>query len=425
MPASLKSQFLIESQARGFIHQSTDLEGLDHRMMQKPIVAYLGFDATADSLHVGSLVQIMWLRLLQRTGHKPIVLLGGGTTKIADPSDKDGLRKLLTDEEIDHNVRSIAELFTRYLTFGDGPTDAILVNNNDWLSQLGYLDVLRKFGPHFTLNRMLTFESVKRRLDREQPLTFLEFNYMILQSIDFLELNERFGCTLQMAGADQWGNIVSGADLTRRIKGEETFGITTPLITTSTGAKMGKTAQGAVWLHKEKLPVFDFWQYWRNTPDADVIRFLNLFTDLDLSEIEKISTLKGSELNEAKKILANAATDITHGKEARLEAEKAAQKVFEQGQGSLEGLPTITLSPKDFTPEGASILDLFQQCGLTKSRGESRRLIRGGGARLNDTPISDEGMHLTTQDFKNQESIKLSSGRKRHVQLQLKRPQDS
>ncbi|MCP4923747.1 MAG: tyrosine--tRNA ligase [bacterium] len=419
MSPSLKSQFLIESQARGFVHQSTDLEGLDQCMAAQPIVAYLGFDATADSLHVGSLVQIMWLRLLQRCGHKPIVLLGGGTTKVGDPSDKDGLRKLLDDETIDHNVQSIGDLFKRYLTFGEGPTDAILVNNNDWLSGLGYLEVLRKFGPHFTLNRMLTFESVKRRLDREQPLTFLEFNYMILQSIDFLELNQRFGCVLQMAGADQWGNIVSGADLTRRIKGSETFGITTPLITTSTGAKMGKTAQGAIWLNKEKLPVFDFWQYWRNTPDADVIRFLKLFTDLDLSEIEKLSALEGSQLNEAKKILANAATDITHGKDARIEAEQAAQKVFEEGQGSLEGLPTVKISSKDIMAEGISILDLFQHCGLTKSRGEGRRLIRGGGARLNDVSLADEEKQVTLQDFGDEKSLKLSSGRKRHIQVQL------
>ena len=418
MNHSFKSKFIKESHQRGFIHQSTDLQDLDKKMSEKPIVAYIGFDATADGLHVGSLVQIMWLRLLQRTGNKPIILIGESTTKIGDPSDKNSLRKILQDEEIKHNVKSIKKILQRYLKFGDGPTDALIVNNEEWLSKLNYLKVLKRFGSYFTLNRMLTFESVKRRLKREQPLTFLEFNYIILQSIDFFELNNRFNCVLQMAGADQWSNIISGINLIKRINKSKAFGITTPLITTTTGEKMGKTAQGALWLNKDKSSTFNYWQYWRNTADEDVFRFLKIFTEIKISEIQKLYSLKGSNINEAKIILANAATNITHGKEASIQAAKTADSIFKKSNTNLD-LEKITINQNQIDGNGISILDILQRSKLTHSRSESRRLIRAGATKLNDIKIFDETKYIKIKDFKENNYLKLSIGHKKHIKIIL------
>lgn len=413
---SLKSDFLRISQERGFIHQCTDLDQLDKRLCEKPIVAYIGFDATADSLHVGSLVQIMWLRWLQKTGHKPLVLMGGGTTKIGDPSDKDTMRKLLSEKDIAQNITHISTIFEKFLTFGEGETDALLLNNDDWLSGLEYIPFLREIGRHFTINRMLTFENVKRRLDREQPLTFLEFNYMILQAYDYYELNKTYGCELQMGGSDQWGNILNGTELIRRLAGKDSFGLTVPLITTADGAKMGKTADGAIWLREDKLPVFDFWQFWRNTQDADVGRFLRLFTELPLEEINRLESLQGSEINEAKKILADEVTRLTHGDEAVVKARETAKTVFESGGGTMGGteLPRVQI-PKAELVTGIPGYEILKRAGLAASNGDARRLIRGGGGRLNDVPFTGEDQLVTLKDQTREGIIKLSAGKKRHA----------
>lgn len=416
------SEFLKESHARGFIHQGTDLEGLDQLLSRQTVIAYLGFDATAKSLHVGNLVQIMRLRLLQRSGHKPIVLMGGGTTRIGDPSGKDEMRQVLDETKIAENLESIKKIFAKYLTFGDGPTDAIMVNNADWLNSLNYLDFLRDYGRHFSINRMLTFDSVRQRLEREQSLSFLEFNYMILQAFDFLELHRRYGIKLQMGGADQWGNIISGVDLIRRLTQQEAFGLTSPLITTASGAKMGKTAQGAIWLEANLLSSYNFWQYWRNTADGDVGRFLRLFTDLPLAEIERLEKLKDAEINEAKKILADETTKLCHGENAVLEARKIAANLFENPEGNLldSAIPTIFIDA-DLFSQGLPIYEALRLGGLAESNGEARRLIRGGGARIDDQPIDNESLSLNLGDLKDKDYFKLSAGKKRHVLLKLQK----
>ena len=388
---------------RGYIHQATDAAGLDALASKQVVPGYIGFDATAPSLHVGSLVQIMLLRRLQQAGHKPIVLMGGGTTKIGDPSGKDESRKLLTAEGIQANIASIRQVFERYLTFGDGPTDAVMVDNDAWLSQLGYVDLLRDVGPHFTINRMLTFDSVKLRLDREQPLTFLEFNYMILQAYDFRELALHHGCRLQMGGSDQWGNIVNGIELTRRMEGKEVFGLTTPLLTTADGAKMGKTAAGAVWLNEDALPAYDFWQYWRNTDDRDVGKFLRLFTDLPLGEITRFETLGGSEINAAKVVLANEITRLCRGEAAAQAAQATAEATF--AGGGVGGVLPVFSMPS----EGISVIDALVGIGFAASRGEAKRLIAGGGARLNGAAITDESAHIAGGTEQ-----RLSAGKKKH-----------
>ncbi|SMH58316.1 tyrosine--tRNA ligase [Azospirillum agricola] len=417
MTTTPSSDFLRTLQERGFIHQCTDLAALDERATKGPIVAYIGFDCTADSLHVGSLLPIMMLRWLQKTGHKPIVLMGGGTTKIGDPSGKDEARQLLTDEVIAANMAGIKRIFGRYLTFGDGPTDAVMVNNGDWLDELKYIPLLRDIGRHFTINRMMSFESVKLRLEREQPLTFLEFNYMILQAYDFVELKRRLGCTLQMGGSDQWGNIINGVELGRRTDGAELFGLTTPLLTTSSGAKMGKTAAGAVWLTADKLGAYDFWQYWRNTEDADVGRFLRLYTELPLDEVARLERLEGAGINEAKKILANEVTRLAHGEEAAKEAAETARRAFEEGAAA-EGLPTIDVARADLEA-GIAVVDLLVSAGLAASKGEARRLIKGGGAKLNDGAIADETAKATAGDLNADSVVKLSAGKKRHVLVKV------
>lgn len=411
----MKSDFLKILEERGFINQATDLEALDNILKSEKITAYIGFDATASSFHVGSLVQIMVLYWLQQTGNRPLVLIGGGTTKIGDPTGKDESRKLLNDEDIQKNIESLARVFERAVTFGKAPQDAILLNNADWLDHLNYAHFLRDYGTHFTINRMITFDSVRLRLEREHPMTFLEFNYMILQAYDFLEFYRRYGCLLQIGGADQWGNIINGVELVRRVERKAVYGLTTPLITTSSGAKMGKTAQGAVWLNADKLSPFDYWQFWRNTEDQDVGRFLRLFTLLPMEEIQRLEQLQGSEINEAKKILADCATAFIHGEEAVKEARATAQKLFESQESTLEdaSLPTLILSPAELE-KGASILDLFCRLGLAASKGEARRLIEGGGARLNDIPIKDETMIVTAPLFETQPILKLSAGKKRH-----------
>ncbi|WGI20417.1 tyrosine--tRNA ligase [Amylibacter sp. IMCC11727] len=410
-----KSEFLHVMQSRGFLQDCTDLEGLDDRLLEGVLPAYIGFDATADSLHVGSLIQIMMLRWLQKTGHKPITLMGGGTTKIGDPSGKDESRKMMTPEVIDSNVGGIFKVFEKYLTFGDGPTDAVQPNNAEWLDKLNYIEFLRDIGPHFTINRMLTFESVKQRLDREQPLTFLEFNYMLLQSYDFMELNKRFGCGLQMGGSDQWGNIVNGVDLTRRISQTQVFGLTTPLLTKADGSKMGKSAAGAIWLNEDKLSAYEFWQFWRNTLDADVGKFLRLFTEIDLDECDRLGALEGSEINEAKVILANAATTLAHGAEAAAAAEATAKEVFEKG-GVGDDLPTVSLDTAD-VGDAISIVQLFVKSGLSGSGKEAKRLIADGGAKLDDVAVTDAGTMVSADQLR--ASIKLSAGKKRHALAKL------
>jgi tyrosyl-tRNA synthetase len=410
----MADDFLAEATSRGFVHQCTDAEALRARMRDGPIAAYIGFDCTADSLHVGSLVSIMLLRLLQRHGHRPVVLLGGGTTRIGDPSGKDESRQLLSDGEIAANMAGIARVFARYLRSGDGPADAVMANNADWLDALGYIPLLREVGIHFTVNRMLTMDSVRLRLEREQPLTFLEFNYMILQSYDFRELFRRHGVRLQMGGSDQWGNIVAGADLVRRMEGETVFGLTTPLITTASGAKMGKTARGAVWLNAERLSPWEFWQFWRNTEDADVGRFLRLFTELPLAEIARLERLGGAEINEAKKVLAREATALCHGEAAAQEAEATARATFEEG-GAASSLPTHAV-PRAALAEGIPLFRLLAETGLAASNAEAKRLIRGGGARLNDGPIADEAAVLTEADLRDG-AAKLSAGRKNHRRI--------
>jgi tyrosyl-tRNA synthetase len=406
-----KSEFLHEATERGFVFQCTDSEALDAAFAKGSVAGYIGFDCTADSLHVGSLVQIMLLRLMQRFGHKPVTLMGGGTTRIGDPSFRDEARQLLSDEQIAVNMEGIKRCFAPFVRFGDAPSDAIMPNNADWLDKLSYIQLLREVGIHFSVNRMLSFDSVRTRLEREQGLTFLEFNYSILQSYDFRELYRHHGVTLQMGGSDQWGNIVSGVDLVRRTEAKQVFGLTTPLLTTASGGKMGKTAKGAVWLTADKVSAYDYWQYWRNTEDADVGRFLKLFTDLPLDEIARLETLGGAEINEAKKILATAATALAHGVTAAEAAAGTARLAFEQGVAA-DALPSITVDAAELSA-GISAIKLFVEAGLAASNGEARRLIRGGGARLNDTPITDEALVVTTADLVDG-AAKLSAGRKQH-----------
>jgi tyrosyl-tRNA synthetase len=408
-----RSEFVQTLVARGYLHQCTDLEGLDARAAAGPITAYVGYDATADSLHIGNLVSIMMLHWLQQTGHRPIVLMGGGTTKVGDPSGKDETRQMLTDEKIAANIASIRATFDNFVRFGESATDAILVNNADWLDALAYIPMLRDIGRHFTINRMLTFDSVKLRLEREQPLTFLEFNYMILQAYDFVELARRHDCALQMGGSDQWGNIVNGIDLGRRVAEKELFGLTTPLITTASGAKMGKTADGAVWLKADRFAPYDYWQFWRNTEDADVGRFLRLFTDLPLDEIARLEALEGSEINDAKKILANAATRMLHGADAAEQAAETAAQTFEAGV-TAEGLPTTEM-PRDELDAGIALFALMARAGLAASNSEARRLIKGGGARVNDEPVREETHEVGADAINADGVIKLSAGKKRHA----------
>ena len=408
-----KSEFLRRFIDRGFLHQCTAIEELDRLALSGGLTAYIGFDATADSLHVGSMVQIMMLRLLQQAGGKPIVLMGGGTTKVGDPTGKDESRKLLSTEDINRNIAGIQKIFAQFLKFGDGPTDAVMVNNADWLEKLNYIDFLRDYGRHFSVNRMLAFDSVKLRLEREQPLTFLEFNYMILQAYDFLELARRQNCRLQIGGSDQWGNIVNGVELGRRVDDRELFGLTTPLITLASGAKMGKTAAGAIWLNEERLPAYDYWQFWRNVEDADVGRFLRLFTDLPLDEIARLEKLEGAEINAAKIVLADAATRMCRGEAAAKAAHETAQKTFVEG-GLGGDLPVIDV-PKSELAEGIAAFDLFRRAGFAASNGEARRLIKGAGAKLNDETVSDENRKISLADLNAEGVIKLSFGKKRHA----------
>ena len=411
-----KSDFLTVMIERGFMKDCTDIERLDAVLLAGGVPAYIGFDCTASSLHVGSLLQIMMLRWLQKTGQKPVVLMGGGTTKVGDPSGKDESRKLLTTEQIEGNKRGIFSVFEKYMAFGDGPTDAIMVDNADWLDKLNYIDFLREYGPHFTINRMLSFDSVRLRLDREQPLTFLEFNYMLLQAYDFAELYRRIGCRLQLGGSDQWGNIINGMELGRRVEGAELFGITTPLIATADGAKMGKSADGAVWLNADMRSPYEFWQFWRNTMDADVGRFLRLFTELPLDEVARLEALEGQEINEAKKVLATAVTTLCHGAEVAAQAEEAARATFEQGTLS-DDLPTVTLEAAEIG-DGISLGQLFVRAGLSKSGKEAKRLVADGGAKLDDDAVSDAGMMLTAADFASGPR-KLSAGKKRHALVRV------
>ena len=407
------SMFLSTAVERGFIHQCTDFEALDQRLRDGRVTGYIGYDCTADSLHVGSLVGIMLLRLFQKCGHKPIVLMGGGTTRIGDPSGKDEARRLLDDSEIARNMAGIRMVFAKFIEFGDSPGDAIMVNNTDWLDELRYILLLRDVGRHFSVNRMLTQDSIRLRLERDQPLSFLEFNYPILQAYDFVSLARRFGCELQIGGSDQWGNIVGGVELGRRSDRSTLFGLTTPLIATASGVKMGKSVGGAVWLNAEKLSPYEYWQFWRNTEDADVGRFLRLFTELPVGEITKLGQLDGSELNEAKKILATEATALCHGQDAAQAAAATAHAVFEGG-GSGSELPRIEL-PHDLLARGIPAFELFTRVGLAASNGEARRLIRGGGARINDRVIEDEKWLVSLADVSSQGELKLSAGRKRHI----------
>jgi tyrosyl-tRNA synthetase len=407
-----KSEFLKVLQSRGYIHQVTHPEELDDAASRGVVVGYVGYDATAPSLHVGNLISIMMLRRLQQTGHKPIVIVGGGTTKVGDPSGKDETRKLLTHEEIQANIAAQKQAFARFLTFGDGPTDAVLVDNDEWLSKLGYIEFLRDYGVHFTVNRMLAFDSVKLRLDREQPLTFIEFNYMLMQATDFLELNRRYGCVLQMGGSDQWGNIVNGVELIRRVDQKPAFGLTTPLLATASGAKMGKTAQGAVWLNADLLSPYDYWQFWRNTEDGDVGRFLRLYTDLPLDEIALLAALPGAQINDAKKVLANAATTLLHGSEEAAKAAAASEAAFEQGRLS-DDLPTHEV-PTAELEAGIVLAALAADAGLAGSRGEARRLAQGGGLRVNDKAELDANRTVTGADLVDG-VVKLAAGKKKIV----------
>lgn len=409
---AFKSEFLKTLQARGYIHQISHPQELDEATAGGVIAAYIGFDATATSLHVGSLIQIMMLRRLQQAGHKPVVLMGGGTTKVGDPSGRDESRKMLTDADIERNIAGIRTVFEKFLTFGNGPTDAVMVNNDAWLSKLGYLEFLREYGPHFTVNRMLTFDSVRLRLEREQPLTFLEFNYMLMQAVDFRHLNRTMGVQLQMGGSDQWGNIINGVELVRRMDQKAAFALTTPLLTTSSGAKMGKTAQGAVWLNADLLSPYDYWQFWRNTEDADVGRFLRLFTDLPLDEIARLEALEGAQINDAKKVLANEATRMLHGEEAARAAEAAARAAFEEGRLSGD-LPTHEVARADLAA-GIALAALAADAGLASSRGEARRLAQGGGLRVNDAQETD-GARLVSEADLVDGVVKLAAGKKKIV----------
>ena len=411
---SYQSDFINIITERGYMHQATNIDDLDQMASKRCIPAYIGFDCTANSLHVGSLIQIMMLRILQKTGHKPIVLMGGGTTKIGDPSGKDTQRPLLSDQDIEKNKQGIKRIFENYLSFGDGATDAVMVDNAEWLDELGYISFLRNFGMHFSVNRMLSMDSVKLRLDREQPLSFLEFNYAILQAYDFMELRRRYGCLLQMGGSDQWGNIVTGIDLTRRVDEQSVYGLTSPLITTASGAKMGKSAQGAIWLNEDHLSVWDFWQFWRNTEDNDVGRFLRLFTELPLDEIARLEALEGQDINDAKIILANEVTALCHSPEQAKAAEATANQAFNEGKLAA-GLPQFSASLP------LSLIDALKLCGFAASNGEARRLIRGGGGRVNDISITDEDHQITSTDTNPDGEIKISSGKKRHAILQTAR----
>ena len=411
--AKHKSEFVQTVMERGFIQDCSDIEALDDLASREIITAYIGFDCTATSLHAGSLLPIMLLRWLQQTGHQPLVLMGGGTTKVGDPSGKDQSRRLLTTSQISKNLTSIKSIFSNYLTFGDDPNGAMMVNNADWLDELNYIEFLRDYGPHFTINRMLKFDSVKLRLDREHPLTFLEFNYMILQAYDFLELSRRFNCRMQMGGSDQWGNIINGVELGRRVDQVPLLGLTSPLLTTASGAKMGKTAAGAVWLNESLTSSYEFWQYWRNTEDADVGKFLRLFTELPLSEIARLESLEGAELNEAKKILATNVTALCHGSDAADAARITAQETFESGGAGID-LPTVEISSGNLQL-GIAAFELFHQAGLTNSKGEARRLIKGGGARVNGAAVSNEMQKIGTSDMNAEGFIKLTAGKKRHV----------
>lgn len=410
-----RSDWLQTLAARGYIHQITHPEELDGAAAGGAITGYIGFDATAPSLHVGSLIQIMLLRRLQQAGHRPIVVMGGGTTKVGDPSGKDESRKLLTDADIAANIAGIKSVFAKLLRFGEGPQDAILVDNDAWLSKLGYVEFLRVYGQHFTINRMLSFDSVRLRLEREQPLTFIEFNYMLMQAVDFLELNRRHGCVLQMGGSDQWGNIVSGVELIRRIDGKPAFGLTTPLLATASGAKMGKTAQGAVWLNAESLAPYGFWQFWRNTEDGDVGRFLRLFTDLPLAEIARLEALQGAEINAAKIALANAVTAMLHGEEAAREAHTAAAAAFAGGVG--DGLPSVEITPGEL--EGLRLAAALTRAGLTASNGEAKRHLKAGAVLVNGAPTADENATLSAADVLDG-VVKLTLGKKRHALLRVR-----
>ncbi|WP_192356080.1 tyrosine--tRNA ligase [Mesorhizobium mediterraneum] len=411
--SALKSDFLRIMSERGFIHQISDDAGLDQLFAKETVTAYVGYDATATSLHIGNLISATMLYWLQETGHRPIALMGGGTSMIGDPSFRDDQRKLLTPEAIATNIEGIKRIFGRILRFGDGPNDAIMVNNADWLMKLNYVEFLRDVGRHFSVNRMLTFDSVKLRLEREQSLSFLEFNYMILQGYDFVELSRRYGCRLQMGGSDQWGNIINGVDLGHRMGTPQLYALTTPLLTTSSGAKMGKSAKGAVWLNGDLYSPYDFWQYWRNTEDADVTRFLKIFTRLPLTEIARLAALGGSEINEAKKVLATETTAIVHGREAAEQAEETARKTFEEG-ALAETLPTVEVGKADLE-SGVGILSLFVTAGLAASNGEARRHIQGGAVRLNDQSVSDDRRLVTLQDLGPEQVVKLSLGKKKHV----------
>ena len=412
-----RSDFLRILTERGFIHQCSDYQGLDEKARKGELIAYIGFDCTAASLHVGSLLPIMMLRWLQKTGGKPVPLMGGGTTRVGDPSGKDETRKILTVEDIENNKNGIKQVFSHFLKFGDGPKDAIMPDNAEWLTKLNYIDFLRDVGRHFSVNRMLTMDSVKMRIDRDQELSFLEFNYMCLQSYDFVELNRRYGCVLQMGGSDQWGNIVTGVDLGRRMGTEQLYALTTPLLTTASGAKMGKTAAGAIWLNAEMLSIYDYWQFWRNTEDRDVGRFLKLFTELPLDEIARLEALGGAEINEAKKILATEATAMLHGRAQAEKAAETARVTFEQGLTATD-LPQITL-PHVRLEQGIGVLTAFVEAGLTASTGEARRQIKGGGLRINDDVISDDKMTITATHQDENGLIKLSLGKKKHVLLKF------
>jgi tyrosyl-tRNA synthetase len=410
-----KSDFMRVMIERGYLADCTDYQGLDEAFLKGVVPGYIGFDATAKSLHVGSLIQIMMLRWLQKCGGKPIVLMGGGTTKIGDPSFRADERPLLTDAQIDDNIAGIKRAFAPYVRFGDGATDAVMVNNAEWLDQLNYIGFLRDIGRHFSVNRMLSFESVKSRLDREQSLSCLEFNYMILQAYDFLELNRRYGCLVQMGGSDQWGNIVNGVDLTRRVIDHEVYGLTSPLLTTSDGKKMGKSQNGAIWLNGDLLSPYEFWQFWRNTTDADVGRFLKLYTEMPIEECDRLGALAGSEINAAKIILANAVTTLLHGAEAAATAEATARDVFERG-GIGDDLPTVTLAPEE-VGDGVGIVQLFVRAGLAASGKDAKRLIAEGGAKMNDEIITDPGLRIGAGELA--EPLKLTAGRKRHALVTL------
>ena len=411
-----KSEFLRVMETRGFLSDCTDMEGLDEALMNGIVPAYIGFDATASSLHVGSLIQIMMLRWLQKTGHQPLVLMGGGTSKVGDPSFRSDERSLLDDAQINENIAGIKKVFTNYVTFGDGPQEAKMLNNAEWLDNLNYLTFLRDVGRHFSVNRMLSFESVKSRMDREQSLSFLEFNYMILQAYDFMEINRQFGCLLQMGGSDQWGNIVNGIDLSRRMSQATVFGLTSPLLTTADGKKMGKSQDGAVWLNADMRSPYEFWQFWRNTLDADVTRFLKLYTELPIVECERLGALEGSDINEAKIILANEVTTLAHGADAASTAAATAKEVFEKG-GVGDDLPTISLAAADIGDNGISIVQLFVKSGLAPSGKEAKRTIASGGAKLNDVVVSDAGTMVSADAIA--ATVKLSAGKKRHALVKL------